>query len=89
MHNALTTNMIQPYFKCTYYQVYFHDNEVEVLCTRKCCILGLNCLPTHFKFKVKLCIHLSNHVFLIVTRDFKDAVGPKYMHRLINHNEGL
>lgn len=49
MHNALTTNMIQPYFKCTYYQVYFHDNEVEVLCTRKCCILGLNCLPTHFK----------------------------------------
>lgn len=56
--NALTTNVIQPYFKCTYYQVYFHDNEVEVLCTGKCCILGLNSLPTHFKQE------LSSYAFI-------------------------
>lgn len=29
MHNALTTDVVQLYFKCTYYQVYFHDNEAR------------------------------------------------------------
>jgi len=49
MHNSVTTNVIQLYFKCTYYQLYFHHNEVEVLCNRKCCSFGLNCLSTLFK----------------------------------------